>query len=61
MQVGAKATAGMKSHDELEKKKAIASMITFLQEYTEYLQTNLPLDDKVIKSAKCLHPENRPQ
>ena len=59
VQVGAKATSEMKSLDELEKKKAIASMITFLEECTQYLLTNLPFADKVIKNAKCLHPENR--
>ena len=59
VQVGAKATSEMKSLDALEKKKAIASTITFLEECTQYLLTNLPLEDKVIKNAKCLHPENR--
>ena len=61
VQVGAKATSEMKSLDELEKKKTVAVMVSFLEECTKYLLNNLPLDDNVIKSAKCLHPENRHQ
>ena len=60
VQVGAKATSEMKKlKDEVEKKKVKECMVEFLQACSKYLLENLPLDNGVIKSAKCLHPENR--
>ena len=60
VQVGAKATSELKKiKDEVEKKKVVAKMVEFLQECSQYLLENLPLDNGVIKSAACLHPENR--
>ena len=59
VQVGAKATSLMRNLDALEKKKTVAIMVNFLEACTKYLLKNLPLDDSVLKSAKCLHPDNR--
>ena len=59
VQVGAKATSLMKNLDPLVKKNTISTMVGFLEACTSYLLKNLPLDDKVLKSAKCLHPNNR--
>ena len=61
VQVGAKATTEMKNLGALEKKKTVTVMVGFLESCTKYLLNNLPLDNNVIKSAKCLHPENRHQ
>ena len=60
VQVGAKATTEMKNLDALEKK-TVTVMVGFLESCTKYLLNNLPLDNNIIRSAKCLHPENRHQ
>jgi hypothetical protein len=60
VQVGAKAPTEMKNLDALEKK-TVTVMVGFLESCSKYLLNNLPLNNNVIKSAKCLHPENRHQ
>ena len=58
-QLGVKANTLLNlTKDALEKKKILATMVSFLEECCDYLLKNLPIGNQVIQSAKCIHLDN---
>ena len=59
-QVGVKANTLLNlAKYAFEKKKILATMVSFLEECCDYLLKILAIGNQVIQRAKCIHPDNR--
>ena len=57
--VGAKSERLLKKLSPYEEERKRAKMMEFFIAVICYLQKKLPLGDKLLVSAGCLHPDNR--
>lgn len=61
MEIGADTQKTLSNIDKGRQKTQRIEMLQFYQAVTSYLQTRLPLNDMLVRSVQCLHPEVRDQ
>ena len=61
MEIGADTEKTLSVLDSGKRKTQLYDIRKFYQAVASYLQTRLPLNDDVIRSIQCLHPEVREQ